>query len=144
MEGIMATSAEKLHYPVVEAAIDTVAGWVRLWRDAVAANQQFSGCDAAEIGRMAHEFGLSASELKDLTRQGTDAAEALPKMMKALGLDAETVGRAHPDVMRDLQRLCSMCDHKAECRNDLTNGRAAERYHGYCANADTLDDLRVH
>ncbi|MCK1389749.1 hypothetical protein [Bradyrhizobium sp. 1] len=40
-----------------------------------------------------------------------------------------------------LQRVCSLCSHKAKCDRDLADGTAAENSHGYCGNASTLESL---
>ena len=40
-----------------------------------------------------------------------------------------------------MERVCSLCDHKGQCDRDLADGTAAENYHGYCANASTLESL---
>jgi hypothetical protein len=44
-------------------------------------------------------------------------------------------------VLRDMERVCSMCDHKRQCDRDLAAGTAAKHYEEYCGNADTIDGL---
>jgi len=136
--------AENLHYPTVEAFIDKVTSWMRHWKDVSTASNELSRCGCDEVARMAHEFGLSPAELGELARQGPDAATRLPQMLAALGIDGAAISRDEPAVMRDLERLCSLCERKRECANDLAGGHAKEHYHDYCPNADTLDEFKTH
>ena len=137
-------TVENLHYPVVEAFIDKVTAWMRHWKDTTAARNELAQCGCEEVARMAHEFGMSSAELGELARQGPDAAIRLPQMLAALGIDGAAINRDEPAVMRDLERMCSLCEHKRECSNDLASGRAGAHYHDYCPNADTLDALKAH
>src|SRR6478752_6840327 len=45
------------------------------------------------------------------------------------------------ELVRDMERVCSLCHQKARCDRDLADGTAAENYHGYCGNAATLESL---
>jgi uncharacterized protein DUF6455 len=140
----MATqTVENLHYPVVEALIDKVTTWMRQWKDANRASDELTRCGCEEVARIAHEFGLSSADLNELVRRGPDSATRLPQMLAALGIDGAAVSRDEPAVMRDLERLCSMCEHKRECSNELAAGRAKASYHEFCPNAETLDALKL-
>jgi hypothetical protein len=44
-------------------------------------------------------------------------------------------------VLRDLQRVCSCCDHKRRCDSDIAGGKLGQTYERYCPNAYTLDAL---
>jgi Family of unknown function (DUF6455) len=144
LEGTMTTqTTQNQNYPVVEAFIDKVTAWMRQWKDASAARDEFARCGCDEVARMAHDFGLSSAELTELARRGPDSTTRLPQMLAALGIDGAAVSRTEPAVMRDLERLCSMCERKHECSNQLAAGRAEASYHDFCPNADTLDALRL-
>ena len=45
--------------------------------------------------------------------------------------------------MRDMERVCSFCTHKRQCRQELAAGTAATNYVEYCENADTIDMLML-
>ena len=77
-----------------------------------------------------------------LVRQGPHAADELPKLLKALGIDEAALARTEPLVLRDMERICALCNHKRQCNHDLAAGTSAEHYHQYCLNASTIDDLR--
>jgi len=144
LEGTMTTpTVENLHYPVVEAFIDKVTTWLRHWKDAGAARDELGRCGCDEVARMAQDFGLSSAELGELARQGPDAAMRLPQMLAALGIDGTAINRDEPAVMRDLERLCSLCERKRECSNELAGDDVKATYHDFCPNASTLDALRV-
>jgi len=44
-------------------------------------------------------------------------------------------------VLRDMERVCSLCTHKRQCDRDLVAGTAAAHYEEYCGNAGTIDGL---
>ena len=97
--------------------------------------------DAANFGRIASELRMSSTDLEALVRQGPHAADELPKMLQALGIDQKALARTEPFVLRDMERVCSLCNHKRQCDRDLAAGTAAAHYGEYCGNADTIDGL---
>jgi hypothetical protein len=58
--------------------------------------------------------------------------------MAALGLDAGEVEATQPAIMRDLQRVCSICSNKRVCEHDLGRSPANAAWSEYCPNAGTL------
>ena len=129
--------APSVNYPVVESLIDLFARWLQHRRDIA----DRCACDATEYALIARDLGLSPSELDQLVRRGPHAADELPKMMAVLGLDARAIARAQPLVVRDLQRVCALCEQKKQCERDLAAGTAAQHYKEYCLNAPTFDSL---
>jgi hypothetical protein len=129
-----AMTPENRQYPVVEAVIDRFARWLKHRREIA----ESCNCNSEEYARIAHDLNLSAAELNTLVRHGAHAGDELPKMMRALRLDPEAIRRVEPMVMRDLERVCALCEHKRKCAHELTAGKAAEDYAAFCPNADTL------
>ncbi len=129
--------SEFKNYPVVESVIDLFARWLE-HRCEIA---ELCTCDAITRENIATDLGVSPGELDQLVRRGPHAADELPKMMAAVGLDAQAIARAQPLVMRDLERVCALCEQKTQCGRDLTAGTAAQHYKEYCANAATLASL---
>ena len=74
-------------------------------------------------------------------KSSAHAADELPQMLQALGIDLEGLARTEPLVLRDMERVCSLCNHKRQCDRDLAAGTAAAHYEEYCGNADTIDGL---
>jgi hemerythrin-like domain-containing protein len=125
------------HYPVVESVIDLFARWLQRRREIA----EICSCGADEYAQIARDLGVSSGELSELVQRGPHAADELSKMMATLGLDAQAIARVEPLVIRDLQRVCALCEQKKQCDRDLTAGTAVQHYKDYCANAPTLAAL---
>jgi len=65
--------------------------------------------DAANFGRIAGDLRMSSADLEALVRQGTHAANELPKMLTALSIDQDDLARTEPLVLRDMERVCALC-----------------------------------
>ena len=124
-------------YPVVSLVVDTFGEWLKHRREL----KEMREMDAANLSRIASELRMSSAELETLVRQGPHAADELPMMLTALGVDKEALARSEPLVLRDMERVCSLCGHKRQCARDLAAGTAAAHYEEYCGNADTIDGL---
>jgi len=129
--------SEFKNYPVVESVIDLFTRWLERRREIA----ELCTCDAISREKIAIDLGVSPGELDQLIRRGPHAADELPKMMAAIGLDAKAIARAQPLVMRDLERVCALCEQKKQCDRDLAAGTAAQHYKEYCVNAETLAAL---
>jgi len=124
-------------YPFVESAIDLFGDWLKHRREMCELRDMNSG----DFARIARDLSVSPAELDEVVRQGPHAADELPKMLTALGIDQEDLARTQPLVLRDMERVCSLCNHKRQCDRDLAAGTAAAHYEEYCGNADTIDGL---
>ena len=62
-------------------------------------------------------------------------------MLKALDIDVADLARTEPLLVRDMQRVCSLCRDKAHCNGELDDGTAAQHYRDYCPNAPSIDAL---
>jgi hypothetical protein len=124
-----------------------VARWIaRWWHDWTSRRRmmtQLDCCGAAEVERMAHDVGVSSGELCALAGKWPDAAEPLNRRLVAIGLDPEDVRRNLPQVMHDLQRVCTLCQSVGECVHDLAAKPSSVAWRGYCPNVMTLDALRA-
>jgi transcriptional regulator with XRE-family HTH domain len=135
------TTGENSVYPTLESILNAIANWVKKYRYAAGLRDELARCGPEEVANTARELGISSGELSRLARKGPHAAVLLQKMLLALGADPKVLAAQDPIVMRDLQRLCIMCDHKKQCRHQLAAGTAAQNYHDFCPNAFTLDAL---
>lgn len=124
-------------YPFVEHLIDTFGDWLKHRRELSEMRQM----DRSDFDRIASDLRVSPGELDTLVHQGPHAADELPKLLRALGIDETDLARTQPLVLRDMQRVCAMCHHKRQCDRDLAAGTSAGRYEGYCLNAPTIDLL---
>ena len=130
-------TAQEKPYPVVDLVIDTFGDWLKHRREM----REMHEMDAVNFNQIASELRMSPTDLEELVRLGPHAADELPKMLIALGIDQEALARTEPHVLRDMERVCSMCNHKRQCDRDLAAGTAANHYEEYCGNADTIDGL---
>jgi uncharacterized protein YjiS (DUF1127 family) len=124
-------------YPIVSRMIDVFGEWLKHRREL----RELREIDAANFGQIASDLRLSSADLEALVRQGPHAADELPKMLTALGIDQDDLARTEPLVLRDMERVCSLCNHKRQCDRDLAAGIAAAHYPEYCGNADTIEGL---
>ena len=124
-------------YPRVEYLIDHFAGWLKHRREL----NEMRQLDRADFNRIAADLEVSPGDLDELVRRGPHAADELPVLLKALGIDGTALERTQPLVVRDMERVCAMCRHKAQCDRELIAGTAAEHFQGYCANAPTIAGL---
>ena len=129
--------AQTKPYPVVEYLIDTFANWLHHRRELSEARQM----DPSDFDRIAGELRISPDQLDALVRQGPHAADELPKLLKALGVDEGSLARSEPQLLRDMERVCALCNQKRKCNRELAAGTSSEHYGEYCLNASTIDGL---
>jgi hypothetical protein len=122
---------------VVGRVVDSFGDWLKHRREL----REMREMDAANFSQIAGELRMTSADLEALVRQGPHAADELPKMLVALGIDQDALSRTEPLVLRDMERVCAMCSHKRQCDRDLAAGTAAAHYEEYCGNADTIDGL---
>lgn len=108
------------------------------WRD----QMELSRLPNGELDRVAHELGLSGEELIELAAAGPHAADLLYERMRAIGVSRADVDRLGWGVIRDLERSCSCCSEKAQCKADLAAHPDDPVWKGYCPNAISLDAVR--
>lgn len=123
--------------PAISRMVDVFGEWLKHRREL----KEMREMDSANFGRIASELRMSSADLDALVRKGPHSADELPKMLIALGIDQDALARTEPLVLRDMERVCSLCNHKRQCDRDLAAGTAAAHYEEYCANAPTIDSL---
>jgi hypothetical protein len=124
-------------FPRVEMLIDSFAGWLKHRRELSEIRQ----LDRSEFDRIAGDLRVSPGDLEALVQQGPHAADELPKLLKALGIDQADLARTEPLVLRDMERVCALCHQKRQCDRDLAAGTSVGHYEGYCLNAPTINNL---
>ena len=119
------------------------AGLVAWWQNMRAAGRtlaELDGC-GGELTRIARDVGVAPSELYTIAAKRPDAADPLRVRLEALHLDRAAVLRDDPLVMRDLERVCTMCGSKRRCIRDWVRFPDDTAWREYCPNATTLDAL---
>lgn len=110
------------------------------WRSSRKGGRDLTSLDADGLGALARDVGLSPDQLTSLAARG--AGDRLPRLLDAIGLAPERVGRTHPDVMRDMSIICSGCEAARRCRRDLDRGWMPV-VQSYCPNAETIKALQA-
>jgi hypothetical protein len=103
---------------------------------------QIRQLDRFEFDRIAADLEISSSELEELVRRGLHAADELPLLLKALEIEEAALERTHPLVLRDMERVCTLCRHKARSDMDLADGTSAEYFSSYCPKSLQSSSLR--
>ena len=124
-------------HSVVERLTHTFGDWLKHRREL----NEMRQLNTSEFDRIAGDLRVSPADLNELVRLGPHAADELPYLLRALGIDEASLVRAEPLVLRDLERVCALCHHKRQCDRDLVAGTSAEHYQGYCLNAPTIEQL---
>jgi hypothetical protein len=142
MEGVMNQDSQgQPAQPPAAHVFAAIADWVQKYRYAVGLRKELAECGAEEVAHMARDLRVSPRELLSLASKGSHAADQLPKLLRALGVDPDKLASDDPIMMRDLGRICITCGHKSQCEHDLASGAIAQRYHAYCPNAMSLEAL---
>jgi hypothetical protein len=97
--------------------------------------------DDGQFSRIAQELCVTQADLEAMVRQGPHAADELPRLLKALGIDGTALSRTQSFMLRNMERVCTLCQQKPQCDHDLDASTSAHHYEEYCPNAPTIDAL---
>src|SRR5262245_24400117 len=120
--------------------LDRIAVW---WRDLKFGRSALGelACCGSEVERIAHDVGVSGGELCILAGKWPASPDLLSRRMEEIKLDAADLARVEPQVMRDLQKTCSLCAGKRRCRRDLAAKPGDPAWQDYCPNTMTFAAL---
>ena len=117
------------------------------WNAAMVAELETSKLQPHRVGvlrkRMAHDLGLPVSELRKLAEHGPGAADLLTRRMAELNLDRNEAAAVAPRTLRDLQRVCTMCESHKQCARDLGRDPADPTWEECCPNVAVLKMLNA-
>jgi hypothetical protein len=94
--------------------------------------------DPSEVSRIAGETGVSVRELSELAAEGPDADAPLRRRLNILHLDLGALTRREPATVRDMQRVCSRCADRGQCKHDLAANPEGSDWESYCPNVQTI------
>src|SRR5262245_6360184 len=95
--------------------------WFRAWSRRRARLAELDGCGPAEMEHMARDLGMSRGELSVLAGKWPDSADLLSRRLEQVDL-----ARVEPQVLRDLERVCTRCGSKRKCGLDNRSTPEAE------------------
>jgi hypothetical protein len=117
-----------------------LAHWWRNWNGR-RRTTDLDCCGPAEVERIARDVGVSGADLSILASKWPDDADLLYWRMTEIKLDRTEITQAEPQVMRDLQRVCTVCGSKWKCEHELAKNPSDPAWQKYCPNATTLSAL---
>jgi hypothetical protein len=99
----------------------------------------------SRLGRLA-TFGrtgrkresLTQGELLALADKARNMSDLLPLRLAALRIDEAELARQNPQLLRDMQSACHLCDTKSHCTWDFVVDASNPRWEEYCPNARAL------
>lgn len=118
-----------------------VIGWLKAIVGRFASRGVLSELDRTEFDQVARDLNLSRFELQRLSSGNGSSPALLHQRMADFELAPEALTRQHPEVMRDLQRVCGMCDATKRCANEFAQSAPASSRSDYCPNTQTLQAL---
>ncbi|WP_137483182.1 hypothetical protein [Bradyrhizobium elkanii] len=92
-----------------------------------------------DIDAIARELNLSTSAFRTLA-QSPGSPELLSKRLALAGFFEHALAARHGDVLRDLQRVCGLCQVKARCAANLETKKFRNPLED-CPNEQTLRAL---
>jgi uncharacterized protein YjiS (DUF1127 family) len=111
------------------------------WQRRRRAIAEMARCTSGEREHLARDIGVSDADFCVLARKPADASALLTQRLDQLQLKPDDIRAVEPLVLRDLQRVCSLCASKRKCRHDFATRPWSRAWKGYCPNAVTLDAL---
>lgn len=111
------------------------------WKGYRRAIMELSRCPSTEREHLARDIGVSEAEFCILARKPADASVLLSQRLNQLQLKPGDIRETEPLVLRDLQRVCSLCASKRRCKHDFAARPWSRVWREYCPNATTLDAL---
>ena len=118
-----------------------LATTIRQWHSKWARVRELGALGTEQRQALARDIGIPEDVLYDLAARGAGAGSELPRLMDALSLDVERIGRTQAALMRDMTITCSRCPATDRCQRHLDQGHARLLYDLYCPNAETLREL---
>jgi hypothetical protein len=118
-----------------------LAGWIRAVASRFVNDDDLQRLDRTEFAQIARDLNLSPAELHAISLGSNQSAVLLKKRMAEFGLSPEVVKKQHPEVSRDLERVCGMCLSTKRCANEFGQRGSDPSRFDYCPNTQTLQAL---
>lgn len=118
-----------------------IVAFIKDWLARESLRGSMAELDGHERERILVDCGLSQSEFDRFMETPFVSEDLLSPMMRSAGLHPSELASSEPALMRDLERVCTLCISRKRCRRDLADGRAATTYREFCPNAPTFDDI---
>jgi hypothetical protein len=94
--------------PIVDKVVDIFGNWLQQRREI----RELHELDSGEFAKIARELSVAPTDLDTFVHRGPHAADELPKLLTALGIDKDVLSQTQPLVLRDMARVCASCQQK--------------------------------
>jgi hypothetical protein len=121
--------------------VERLVADVKTYFSGAGSAREWQALDAAEQRRVAQDLGLSCGDLGALIAGGGGAAE-LDELLRRMNLQQAA---AMHGALPDLQRVCTLCRNRSDCRDWLSipaEARDDAALPFFCPNREELDVLR--
>jgi len=111
------------------------------WLKAHTHPDELVGFSGKQLRHMAADLQVTESDLLKLASHGPDNTALMEGMMRARRLDPVQIHDSFLTLLRDIERVCTLCRQTKRCQRELKAGTASANCHEYCPNAGTFDAL---
>ena len=115
---------------------------VHWWREWIYRRQTMADldrCGSAGVERVARDLAMGKADLCILAGKWPASLNFLSRRMEELKLDATEIARVEPDVIRDLQRVCSLCASDLALAESPAERRGLRFVRLHCAQCHAID-----
>ncbi len=123
-----------------EGWIGSTKHWLMQWFDNQALIRELERWDSAELDRLLAESGVNRRGLNALLQAGVASEPLTMHVMERFGV-TQVLNQRYPEVLRDAQRVCTTCTHKAHCRRTLKETSGNQPFRSFCLNAGTFEAM---
>jgi hypothetical protein len=106
-------------------------------------NSVLASLSDLERESLLHDLGIAEEDFSRIFAGRRGAEVLLPQRLQHAGLNPEAVRAKNGGVMRDMERVCSVCREQRCCTRDLDR-HDDEQLAGYCPNTLTIGSLTGH
>lgn len=119
----------------------TLLGWLKAVASQFATPNELQGINRDEFEQIARDLNLSVSELYVLSSKAGLTGDLLKDRLAEFKLSHQLVREHHPELLRDLQRVCGNCTSIRRCTREFEQATGQGERSNYCPNTQTLQAL---
>ncbi|WP_378942479.1 hypothetical protein [Mesorhizobium sp. ANAO-SY3R2] len=131
-----------MHHPLANGLWHSAVSTFQDWRRRRAAVNEIAALDRKEAEKVLGECGLTQAEFTEAMRHTFASSILLPEAMQSVGVDPVAFEKANAEWNQDLRRTCMLCARRSHCSNLLASSEFANRYHSFCPNSASFDEMK--
>jgi len=115
--------------------VSALSRWWYSWRSRRHQVEELNELPSTELHEIAHDANVATDDLISLAGKWPDSANLLVQRAAMLQVDLAKIPQP---VLNDMTKLCSLCAHRGQCRDDLTARSESSAWSDYCPNSEVL------